>query len=253
MIVIDKKKKSSPLWAVVLAGGAGTRMQGLYKHCPKPFIPVAGRPFIEWVFDRLATLEVTDVAAALGHRSDTAEYYLAKRRPIGPRIHTIRESKPLGTAGALLHAAETIPSELQTLVVANGDAVAFGDLLGAKQRLESEPKLDGILCAVSVANAAPFRTLRIDDAGILREFRKKQPGPGLVHGGLYLMRRSMLEAIRKLNVTALEREALPKLLAAGLTWGVHLAAGPLLNIDTPEQLTAAEGELLRRTMLRRAS
>lgn len=253
MIGTDRKKKSSTTWAVVLAGGAGTRLQGLYKHCPKPFIPVAGKPFIEWVFARLATLEVTNVAVAIGHRSDTAEYYLTKRGPTWPPVKIVRETKPLGTAGALLYAADTLPADIQTLVVANGDAVVFGDLLGAKRRLEAEPELDGVLCAAHAPDAAKFRTLRIDDAGLLREFRKKQPGPGLVNGGVYVMRRRVLSKINELNVAALEREALPKLLATGGRWGVHLATGPLLNIDTPEQLHAAEAELMSRMAIRRAS
>lgn len=253
MIGTDRKKKSSTTWAVVLAGGAGTRLQGLYKHCPKPFIPVAGKPFIEWVFARLATLEVTNIAVAIGHRSDTAEYYLSRRVPAWPPVKIVRESRPLGTAGALLRAADELPADMQTFVVANGDAIVFGDLLGAKRRLEAEPELDGVLCAAHAPDASSFRTLRIDDAGMLREFRKKQPGPGLVNGGLYVMRRRVLAQLGALDATALEREALPKLLAAGGRWGVHLATGPLLNIDTPEQLQAAETELMSRIAIRRAS
>lgn len=253
MMGTDRKKKSLSTWAVVLAGGAGTRLQGLYKHCPKPFIPVAGKPFIEWVFQRLATLEVTNVAVAIGHRSDTAEYYLSKRGPAWPPVKIVRESRPLGTAGALLRAADELPADMQTFVVANGDAIVFGDLLGAKRRLEAEPELDGVLCAAHTRDASPFRTLHIDDAGMLRELRKKQAGPGLVNGGLYIMRRRVLAQLGALDVTALEREALPKLLAAGGRWGVHLATGPLLNIDTPEQLHAAEAELMSRLAIRRAS
>ena len=62
MILANTNRKLPTTWAVVLAGGRGTRMGGLYKHCPKPFIPVAGRPFIEWVLQQLDNLGVTHVA-----------------------------------------------------------------------------------------------------------------------------------------------------------------------------------------------
>jgi NDP-sugar pyrophosphorylase family protein len=253
MIGAVVKRKSATQWAVVLAGGSGTRLAGLYKHCAKPFIPVAGKPFIEWVLSRLADLGVTHVAVALGHRWDTAEYYLKHRAADGLTIRTVCETKPLGTAGALLNAMTVVPEEVDTLVVANGDALIYGNLNSARSRMLEEPALDGVLCSVRLADAAAYRTLTVDHDGLLRSIRRKQPGGGLVNGGLYVMRRSAIAQIRKLGATALEREALPKLIAQGSRWAVHVAAGPLLHIDTREQLAASEAELWRRQRMKKTA
>ena len=40
--------------AIVLAGGFGTRLRGIVDDVPKPLAPVAGRPFLAWLLDRLA-------------------------------------------------------------------------------------------------------------------------------------------------------------------------------------------------------
>jgi NDP-sugar pyrophosphorylase family protein len=253
MVGTVSKTKTSAAWAVVLAGGSGSRLGGLYRHCAKPFIPVAGMPFIEWVLARLDELGATHIVVALGHRWDTAEYYLTRRVADGLTIRTVRETKPLGTAGALVNAFSQVPVDVEQIVVANGDALIYGNLKSMYARMAEEPALDGVIGCARLDDASGYRTLHIDHDGHVRSIRRKQPGPGLVHGGLYVMRRSAVLRIRQLGVAALEREALPKLLAAGSRWAVHVASGPLLNIDTREQLEAAEAELLRKPRAKKAS
>ena len=46
---------------MVLAAGKGERMRPLTVHTPKPLLPVAGRPLIEWHLLKLAAAGVTDV------------------------------------------------------------------------------------------------------------------------------------------------------------------------------------------------
>jgi glucose-1-phosphate thymidylyltransferase len=45
------------LIAIVLAGGYGTRLQNLSSDLPKPLLKVAGKPIVDYVFDKLAELE----------------------------------------------------------------------------------------------------------------------------------------------------------------------------------------------------
>ncbi|MBO7629666.1 MAG: NTP transferase domain-containing protein, partial [Bacteroidales bacterium] len=37
--------------AIILAGGFGTRLQGVVKDLPKPMAPVNGRPFLTYILD----------------------------------------------------------------------------------------------------------------------------------------------------------------------------------------------------------
>lgn len=239
-------------WAIVLAGGAGTRLGRAFRHCPKPFIPVAGKAFIERVVQRLATLGVTDVVVSLGYGAATAEYYLAHRHATGPSLHAVREPRPLGTAGGLVHAAERLPDDASIVVVANGDSIVFGDLAASQRRLD-DSTIDGVLCAVDVADAGDFGTLQTAGDDILRDFREKRPGRGLVNAGVYLLRRSTIDRLRQLGVASLEREAFPRLVADGARFAVHTVGGPLLDIGTPQRLADAENYLLHETLWRRAA
>lgn len=247
-------RSANPVWGIVLAGGAGSRLGERCKHCAKPFLPVAGRPFIEQVFDRLASLHVDQVVVSLGHRADVGEYYLRRRRPGGPVVHCACETSPLGTAGALLNAFDRVPEHVRQIVAMNGDSVVFGDLRPAQDQLRHDASLDGVLCAVEVADAGAFGTLQLGADGQLRAFREKQSrGRGLINAGVYLLRRTTLERLRTLRVASLEREAFPRFLAEGAKFAVHIVDGPLLDIGTPERLTAAETYLLHHADVRGAA
>ena len=45
--------------AMVLAAGEGTRLRPLTLTTPKPMLPVAGRPTLEWIFAWLRLLRHT--------------------------------------------------------------------------------------------------------------------------------------------------------------------------------------------------
>ena len=56
--------------AVILAGGAGTRLRPLTNNLPKPMVPILNRPFLEHMLDSLAAHNVTDVIITVSYLSD---------------------------------------------------------------------------------------------------------------------------------------------------------------------------------------
>lgn len=87
---------SDSLAAVVLAAGAGRRLEPLTRVRPKPLCTVDRRPLLDWALDRVRPY-AGEVAVNLHHH---AEQMLAA---LGSRdVHTSHEqSEALGTAGAL--------------------------------------------------------------------------------------------------------------------------------------------------------
>ena len=78
---------------VIMAGGKGTRIATIKNDVPKPMIPIAGKPILEWQIENLKACGLTDITLVIGYLGDGSRF--------GVRIDYFVEDTPLGTAGAL--------------------------------------------------------------------------------------------------------------------------------------------------------
>lgn len=109
---------------LVMAGGQGVRLRPLTLARPKPLLPVAGRPILEHVVERLVECGFPQVLISTGYHSQMIEDHLQDGRQYGASIRYLREEAPLGTAGVLA----TLTREVQgDLLVMNGDILTTVD------------------------------------------------------------------------------------------------------------------------------
>ncbi len=106
--------------AMVLAAGLGTRMRPLTETMPKPLIPVAGKPLIDWCLDWVADAGIEQVVVNTSYRAQQLEDHLSGRA--APHITTSREEgAPLETGGGI---ARALPFLGETPFVSlNSDAI----------------------------------------------------------------------------------------------------------------------------------
>ena len=90
--------------AIILAGGLGSRLRPLTDSIPKPLLPVAGKPIIQWQMEWLKNAGVKDFVLSIGHLADKVQAVLGNGAGIGVSIRYAIEREPLGTAGALRNA-----------------------------------------------------------------------------------------------------------------------------------------------------
>src|SRR6185503_11393376 len=139
--------------AILLAGGYGTRLRPLTYTRPKPLLPVAGRPMVEWVLDRLPP-EVRRVIVAVNWKAQTLGTYFAQRETKGKgrRVDfvVVKEEEPLGTAGAVKNCEPHLTSD--RFFVLNADIVSTMDL-GAMVRAHAANKGAGTISLKEVAPA----------------------------------------------------------------------------------------------------
>jgi MurNAc alpha-1-phosphate uridylyltransferase len=92
-----------PRSAMVLAAGLGERMRPLTERLPKPLVPVAGKPLIDHVLDRLADAGVERAVVNVHYFADLIERHLAGRTR--PKIVISDERQLLlGTGGGVVKA-----------------------------------------------------------------------------------------------------------------------------------------------------
>jgi len=92
-----------PTKAMVLAAGLGLRMRPLTEKMPKPMVPVAGRPLLDHVLDRLEQAGVTDAVVNVHYLPDQIINHVAGRKHPHVIISDERD-QVLGTGGGVVKA-----------------------------------------------------------------------------------------------------------------------------------------------------
>ncbi|MFD4191807.1 sugar phosphate nucleotidyltransferase [Amycolatopsis thermoflava] len=127
-----------PNWAVVMAGGKGTRLGSLTKNVPKPMLPVAGRPILERIVLHLVGSGIDRIFLSVNYLASVIEKHFEDGAAFGCTIEYLREEtdRPLGTGGALALLADLGYHPTHPVIVMNGDLVtdfSVGQLLDFHQ------------------------------------------------------------------------------------------------------------------------
>ncbi len=121
--------------AVILVGGLGTRLGERTKTTPKPMLAVGGRPFLDTLIDEIARYDVFDEILLLaGHKAESIEARYAGTVRGRAHLRVSLEQAPLGTAGALVHAAGLLR---QRFLLLNGDSFFDFNILDLISRAKS--------------------------------------------------------------------------------------------------------------------
>lgn len=230
--------KLNQVVAVVLAGGFGTRVKHLLPDVPKPMAEVRGRPFVEWIVRYLAREGVAQVILSTGHRAEVVEQHFHRQPVAGVTVRCVAETRPLGTGGGFLHAANASGETPGAWLVLNGDSLAFANL--ASTAAEMSDAAVGVLVGCEAPDASRFGTLRIGAANKLLGFDEKRPGSGVINAGIYLLRDSLLREFPVKEPLSFEADIFPTLIAREKLLKVHVVNTPFLDIGTPESLRQAQ-------------
>lgn len=118
-----------PNLMVIMAGGQGTRLRPHTENCPKPLLPVAGKPMLEHIIERAKSEGFQHFVLAIHYLGHMIEEYFGDGSRWQVQIDYLREESPLGTAGAI---ALLSPRPNAAFVVSNGDVltdIRYGELL----------------------------------------------------------------------------------------------------------------------------
>jgi len=185
----------SPMQAVVLAGGLGTRMHPHTEHVPKSMLEVAGRPFIDWQLELLARSGIRDVVLCIAHLGDLIRTHLGDgtRHGISVRYAVEEPGRLLGTAGALRAAVALLAPRF---LVTYGDSYLRFDYGEPLRMLERHADCDGVLAIYPNADRLEPSNVATDGEWVLR-YRKNATGLEIDHidYGATALRREVVEAL----------------------------------------------------------
>jgi dTDP-glucose pyrophosphorylase/predicted transcriptional regulator len=167
---------------IIMAGGMGTRLRPHTENCPKPLLPVAGKPMLEHIIERAKLEGFSHFVLAIHYLGNMIEDYFGNGERLGIKIDYLREQSPLGTAGALglLNPCPDTP-----FVVTNGDVITdirYGELLDFHIRHEAAATM-----AVRVHEwQHPFGVVQTQGVEIVG-FEEKPIARSHINAGVYVL------------------------------------------------------------------
>lgn len=177
---------------VIMAGGLGKRLHPYTEECPKPMLPVAGKPMLEHIIERARAEGFSRFVLAVRYLGHMIEDYFGDGSRWEITIDYVREDKPLGTAGAL-SLLEPMPD--QPFVVTNGDVltdVRYGEVLDFHERHQA-------LATMAVRQHEwqhPFGVVHTQGVDIVG-FEEKPLHLSHVNAGIYALEPAALQALSK--------------------------------------------------------
>ena len=106
---------------VLMAGGLGMRLRPHTEKCPKPLLPISGKPILQHIIERAKSQGFVNFCIAVNYLGHMIEDHFGDGSSLGVKINYIREDKPLGTAGAL--SLFDAPPD-NPFLVSNGDVLS---------------------------------------------------------------------------------------------------------------------------------
>jgi len=206
--------------ALILCGGRGERLRPLTDDIPKPLLPVAGKPILEWQITTLVKNGVKRVVLCTGYKSEKIESYF-KGRDLGVEIIVSKEdpSKPLGTAGPILKAKQFIK---ETFMALNGDIITNADL---REMVSLHKSRKATVTILLVKLRSPYGVIEVNNSSRILSFKEKPTLPYWINGGVYVMEPEILDFIPDRG--SLEEDVFPRVIKAGKI---------VLGFKTPENI-----------------
>ena len=229
----------------MLAGGKGTRLRPLTIHTPKPIVPIFERPFLHYQLDLLKQVpEIDEVILSLNYQPRRIEEIFGDGSDAGLNIRYVVEPEPLGTAGAVRYAGESLH---ESVVVFNGDVLTNVDL-AAVLKLHRDRKAKATIVLTPVDNPTAYGLVETDaDGNILRFLEKPNPDEitcNTINAGIYILEPDTFDRIPKGQPWSIERSFFPSLIERNETFVAYVDRGYWIDIGTPEKYTAVHRDIM---------
>lgn len=230
------------MYAVITAGGKGTRVASVNSSIPKPLLPVAGKPVLQHQLECLKRQGVERITLTIGYLGNLIREYFGNGGRFGIKIDYIQEDTPLGTAGALYYLKNSVHDDFFLI---NGDLIFDVDL---RRVLEFHKAHHGAATLLVHPNDHPYDSglVTADSNGQVHGWLAKEDVRGWyqnrVNAGIHVLSPRLLEKLEKPQKLDLDREILKPLIPLGEVYA-YQTPEYVKDMGTPERIAQVERDL----------
>jgi dTDP-glucose pyrophosphorylase len=192
VINFGKIKSYLPIDAVIMAGGRGQRLQPLTDTVPKPLLKVGEKPIMEHNVDRLAMYGIDDFWFSVKYLGEQIEAYFGDGKEKNISIDYVWEEEPLGTIGAVSKIKNFVHD---CILVINSDLLTNLDYEHFYLDFVSQ-NADFAVATIPYQVNVPYAVLETTNGHVM-SFKEKPTYTYYSNGGIYLMKKSVLEHLPK--------------------------------------------------------
>ncbi len=228
--------------ALILAGGAGTRLRPLTHTSAKQLLPVANKPIIFYGIEAIAAAGVKEFAIIVGDTADDVMKEVGDGSRWGVKISYIRQEAPLGLAHAVKISKDFMAGE--PFIMFLGDNLLKEGIPEFVQKFKTN-KPNALILLTKVPNPQQFGVAELDDSGGVSRLveKPKQPKSDLALVGIYLFDSNIFKAVDAIKPSKrgeLEiTDAIQWLLDNGYGVEPHMVSGWWKDTGKPEDLIDA--------------
>jgi len=211
--------------AIVLAGGLGTRLHPLTVNLPKPMVPVANRPLMEYVIDLLRNHGLTDITALLYHQPAMIRNYFGDGTKFGVNLSYAEAGEDYGTAGAVKFAAKNFN---EPFLVISADLITDFNL-DEIVKYHGEKRSIATIVLTRMANPLPYGIVILNKDGRVKHFLEKPSWSEVfsdtINCGIYVLDPGALAFIPAERPFDFSRDLFPLLLSESQPLYGYVASG----------------------------
>ncbi len=211
--------------AVVLAGGLGTRLHPLTVNIPKPMVPVANQPLMEYVIYLLRKHHFNDITAVLYHQPEVIKNYFGNGSKFGVDINYVEAKEDYGTAGAVRFAAQSFK---EPFIVISADLITDFDLEKIADYHKQKEALATVVLT-RVSNPIAYGIVILNKDGRIKRFLEKPSWSEIfsdtINCGIYILQPEILQYIPAGSPFDFSQDLFPLLLGDAQPLYGYVASG----------------------------
>src|SRR3989344_5592184 len=116
------------MYAIILAGGEGTRLRPLTDTKPKSMVEIGKSPILEHQIRQLKKAGVNNIVICESYLPESIQSYFSDGKKFGVNLKHLELAKELNSAGAIKRAFGEIPEEEKDILVLYGDIISDVDI-----------------------------------------------------------------------------------------------------------------------------